>query len=274
MLREEYEKALQRKANDIRNFIWKGPRIKTKDGKIEQTSKRMVDCSVDELKSYHKYCEEMLYNPDKNSPGRTLVLDIVRDQRQRCNVELFLRWLQKAHRITKYSFMNSIYNVLQANPDVPKESLTVSSIVGGCPREFENLPIPLVLDGCMDKLGLFNRKHLTNMFLFKQGICPSEKERKEANTKITPNYVIEYLELNPQVHYRVRLNDKGLTLEQMKSLLSIKYKKYADMSQTQLELLRNRILWQLENEIMFHIKQWNTRKEQLEKVLAAKGVTM
>ena len=174
--------------------------------------------------------------------------------------------------------MNSIRQLLQQNEGVNIKDLVAEDIVGNCPPEFSKIPVELLLDGCMDTLGLFFRKHLTNTFLLKQGVWPNEQERVEfAGKKLNSKFILEYLGLNnPTPFYRppykVRLNSKGLTFAQMKSMITLTTKKYSEMSTLQLETLRNRVLWSLENDVRFHIRQWELRKTQIAKVLASKGV--
>ena len=51
----------------------------------------------------------------------------------------------------------------------------------------------------------------------------------------------------------------------MKSLLLLKNnKKYSDLSSTQLETLRYRILFNLEEDVKKHIFAWENRMEQIE----------
>ena len=57
----------------------------------------------------------------------------------------------------------------------------------------------------------------------------------------------------------------------MYAMTSLKSKKYSELTTLQLETLRNRILYSLESEINFHIKQWEKRLSQIELVLQSKG---
>ena len=54
-LREKLTEALTKKQNDINSFIWKGEKIKV-GNKWEQESIKMVDCSVEKLKSFLDRC--------------------------------------------------------------------------------------------------------------------------------------------------------------------------------------------------------------------------
>lgn len=270
LMETRLKEAFSKKQNDINNYIWKGPKVKVGD-EFKQETIKLVDCSIDQLKEYYNYCDKMINNSSKKTPGRKMMLEIIQDQRNRCNTELFLRWLNKENQISRFSFMNVIMTFFKNNPNLDKNSLVLDNIIGQCPYEFKNLPVTMVLDGCMDTLGLFLKKYITVSFILRQGVWPSESERKELpKQKLTPEFILNYLGVNPK--HKVRLNSKGLSLEQMKAMVSLRNKKYSEMSTLQLETLRNRILYALESEITFHIRQWENRKKQIQRVLESKGV--
>lgn len=271
-LKEAFDK---KKQENVNNYVWKYEKVKEGNNFIQKTVK-LVDCSIEELKKFYDYCNLMLNNGSKNNPGRYVFMEIVDEQIAKCNTELFLRWLQKENKINKFSFMNVITTFLNNNPSLDRDELTLDNVIGKCPYEFKDLSLDMVLDGCMDTLGLFSKKHITKSFILRQGVWPSEKEREFLNKnkiKLNSKYIIEYLGLNPDL--KVRINAKGLSLEQMKSMIMLldkKYKKFSEMSTAQLELLRNRILYALKSEIRFHINSWEHRKHQIEEVLNLKGV--
>lgn len=272
IIEERLKEALAKKENDINSFIWKGQKVKNSNGDFEQTEKRLVDCSIDELKSFYRHCESMLYNTSKENPGRYALLEIIEEQRLKCNAELFLRWLAEEKGIPKFSFLSSVDEFLKNNPSVDRINGSITEAVGGCPPEFQNLTIGMVLDACLDSLGKFSKQHITLAFLLKQGVWASEEEKERLNEqkiKLTPDYIREYLDLKPTAS--VRVNSKGLSLAQMKAMISLKSKKYSEMSTIQLKTLRNRILFSLENDVRFHIQQWESRERQIKMVLESKG---
>lgn len=271
LIRKRLEEAFDKKNNDLNNYIWKGEKIRNGDN-VEQKKIRLVDCSIDQLEKYYQYCDKMLNNTNKKTPGRKVLLEILKDQSNRCNAELFLRWLFRENQISKYSFLNIIRTFLENNPNLDRKTLVLDNIVGKCPYEYKDIPIDIVMDGCMDTLGLYKRKYITTAFLLRQGVWPSSSERKEFSTngKINTEKILEYLEVNPK--HKLRINSKGLSLEQMKAVTTLKTKKYSEMSTLQLETLRNRIFIALEREINYHIHQWENLQYQITRVLESKGV--
>ena len=58
----------------------------------------------------------------------------------------------------------------------------------------------------------------------------------------------------------------------MRAMLNIKpNKKYMDLTTSQLETLRNRILFNLEEAVKEHIAAWERRMEEIEMVATFKG---
>lgn len=287
LLKEKMEEAFNKKANNVDNFVWKGRKVK-KGGDFIQTEVKMVDCSIDELKEFLKHCESMLYNESKDNPGRYVLLDIIAEQRVKCNVELFLRWLKEEKEMPRYAFLASLREVLDNNPHVDPKNVTIGAIVGECPVEYQNLPVNLVIDGCLDMLGKFVKSHLTLSFFIKQGLWFTNEETKMMTKEgITDKleYAKKYLDIpnvdslytksnGVSVLDTLRISSKGLSLSQMNAMIVLRSKKYSELTTLQLETLRNRILFSLENEVKFHITQWKERIRQIKLVLQSKGVTV
>lgn len=274
---EQLAEALAKKANDINSFTWKYERSK-KSRTSEQSEVRMVDCSIEELNKFKQHCLSMLDSQDYHNPGRRTLLKIISEQRQKCNAELFVRWMSEQKNVPRYVLMSTIRECLNKNPHIDPKITPIKHIVGNCPLEFENIIIDMVLDACMDTLGKINKKHLTLTFILKQGIWFTSEELKEMQRKgVTDRlmYAKEKLSILPEegkdIIFDLKISSKGLSLSQMYAMTSLKSKKYSELTTLQLETLRNRILYSLESEINFHIKQWEKRLSQIELVLQSKG---
>ena len=57
-------------------------------------------------------------------------------------------------------------------------------------------------------------------------------------------------------------------------MLTLKSKKYSDLTTDQLLTLRNKVLYRFSDEIDYHISQWEEKIEQLEKVANLKGFSL
>lgn len=74
---------------------------------------------------------------------------------------------------------------------------------------------------------------------------------------------------------KLYINSKGLNYTQVRAMLNIKSdKKYMDLTTTQLETLRYRILFNLEEEIKKHIDTWERLMGELELVAEHKGFSL
>lgn len=279
MIKEKLAAAIAKKNNDINTFVWKGRKVEV-NGQLVQDEKKLVDCSEDELRTFYKHCDSMLYNTSKECPGRYVLLDIIEDQRVRCNAELFLRWLEQEKSTPRFTFLSSLRVFLDNNKGIDTKNVFISeALVGGCPAEFARLPIDIVLEGCLDKLGKFNKQHITLTFILKQGLWFTQQESKDLTEK-TPSgefrekaeVARERLGLKPSVN--LYMTPKGLSFAQLRAMVNLKSKKYSELTTPQLETLRNRILFSSEDEVKFHIGQWETRKNQIKMVCDAKGYTL
>ena len=132
------------------------------------------------------------------------------------------------------------------------------------------------MDGCLDKLGIFKKKHLTKTFILRQGIWLTSSESKELEERNPDGTLRNRLDIVKE-KFNLRdknlyLNPKGLNYTQMRSMLNIKFnKKYIDLTTAQLETLRNKVLFNLEETVQKHISSWELRMEQIEKVAEYKG---
>lgn len=279
ILQERLSQAIASKKNDINSFIWKGEKREV-DGKFVQDEKRLVDCTLEELQRNYDYCKQMLYNENKQKPGRYVLISIIDDQIQRCNCELFLRWLKTENNKDRFSFVSEIKRVLDTADKNILENLNqipIKAMVSDLPDEYSSLPVNLILDGGLDKLGTFNKQHITLTFILKQGVWFTPEEMKDLTIKDEETgevrdrleVVKENLALGNNIPLKV--TPKGLTYSQLRAMTTLKSKKYSELTTEQLKTLRNRILFALRDDCKFHIKQWETRMKQLEMVAESKG---
>ena len=277
-MERKLKEAIEKKQQDITNFVWKGSKSLDENGKYRQNEKRLVDMTERELQNAYDHCKTMLFNKDSENPGRYVVLESIADQRDKIGAELFLRYVEQNHHLVRFTLLTSINEFLRNNKDVSKtHKLTVSDAIPSVPNEFEKVPINMVVDGCLDRLGTFNKKHITRTFVLKQGIWLTPAESKELLEYNPDGSIKDRLEvvrerLNIKEVEKLFINSKGLNYTQMRAMLNIKpNRKYLDLTTTQLETLRYRILFNLEESVKNHISSWERRMEEIELVLTSKG---
>ena len=132
----------------------------------------------------------------------------------------------------------------------------------------EELSINLVLDGCLDKLGAIVKKHITRTFILKQGLWLTAAEVKDFPAK-DPKERLELIRetLGLKEVEKLYINSKGINFTQMRAMLNLKpNKKYMDLTTVQLETLRYKMLFNLEETVKSHINSWEKRMEELELV--------
>lgn len=277
--------AIEAKNNDTKSFVWKLAR--KADGTQEEI--RLLDASEEQLNTFYKHCKSMLHSEDKLNPGRYVLLKIIEEQRRKCNVELFLRKLESGSICSdnkpypRHLYIQDIRSYMNTHKeDFPSNELneiSISSISGGLPREFGRISIDEVLNGCLDQLGYFDNKHITFSFILNMGVYLTPEEMKEfdvkdkdGNTRSKLEVIKERLGIKPSV--RLTVKPTGLNFNELRAMVNLKSKKYSDLTTDQLTVLRNKVLFRLENEVMFHIEQWEERMRQIELVAKERGIML
>lgn len=269
------------KNNSIEHFVWKGAK-----NSAGQTEKRLIDMSEAELNKCYQHCMSMLYNKDKERPGRYPLLKIIRTQQMKCNAELFLRWLENSYMpndrrvIPRATYWASVNDCLTQNPNAfPKDKslISITDVTSGVPIEFENLTLDYVRGGALNVAGIFNKKHMTLTFITqKLGLWFTEAERKEFTEegmrccKTNLELVRERCGLYSTVKIKVGPNS-SLNFKMFRALVQLKNKAYADMTTDQLVVLRDKGLFFLAEEVQRHIGQWEELIEKIETVATHLG---
>lgn len=283
MLKEKLTEAIEAKNNDITNFIWKF--AKNENG--SQDFIKLVDATSEQLNEFYNHCHSMLYSTDKKNPGRYPLLNIIKEQRDNCNIELFFRKMKEGiytngESWTKYDVRNwideKIINKSQF-PDNELDKIPMSVLKNNLPREFGRLSIKAVQKGCIDGLGLMNTKHLTFSFIINLGIYLTPDERKEfiekdnnGNKRSILEVIKERLGLKSFINLYIK--PSGLSYKELRAMLMLRTKRYDDLTTDQLITLRNKVLFRLEQEVNKHIDSWEERMHQIELVAQSKGIEL
>lgn len=278
ILQERLQEAIDKKNSDINSFIWKGSKTLDEAGNYKQVETKLINMSENELKTCYEHCKIMLYNKDSQNPGRYVVLEIIADQKDRCGIELLLRYIEITSGMSKFNLIGAINEFKLNNKEALKQiKPEVSLLFSNLPDEFQKLSLDLIIDGCLDRLGAFNKKHITRTFILKQGIWLTTAEAKElvetdSNGNLIDRLLIIRERLNIKDIEKLYLNAKGLNYTQMRAMLNIKpNKKYRDLTTVQLETLRNKMLFNLEETVKNHINSWERRMEEIEMVAENKN---
>ena len=286
LMQEKLTEAIEAKKNDVKSFVWRFAKVKGED---KQRELKLIDATPEQLKEFYKHCNSMLYSTDKLNPGRFTLLETIKEQRSKCNIELFLRGLEsgelcKDHRAyPRYLYLQDINGYMNNHKDdFPADKLDDISIAvfsGGLPREYERISVKEVMEGCLKQLGIFNNKHITFSFIINMGIYLTPDEMKEMNVKDSEGNTRNKLEvikekLNLKNDIFLAVKPSGLSFKEMRSMLRLHPVCYSMMTTDQLVTLRNKVLFRLEKEVNSHIAQWKEIMRQIELVAKSKGVDL
>lgn len=282
---DKLKEAIENKNNDIKSFVWKLAR--KADGTQEEI--HLIDATPEQLNKFYSHCQSMLYSTDKTNPGRYTVLDIIKEQRDKCNVELFLRKIGDGsicadHKpYPKYLYLQDISAYMDAHKaDFPKserDTMSIAVFSGSLPREFERISITQAVNGCMGQLGEFDNKHITFSFILNLGVHLTPDEMKEFDEKDKDGNTRSKLEvikerLNIKNTVRLTVKSTGLTFSELRAMVNLRRKNYSELTTDQLTTLRDKVLFRLAQEVQNHADQWEERKSQIEKVAEYKGITL
>ena len=199
-----------------------------------------------------------------------------------------MRWWEKRYQHSerkiypRHLIHQDLKQMLDNNPDaLPKEvwDETPISRVTDIPEEFRDITIANVLDGSIDLLGLFDRRHLSLNFITKLGVWFTPAEMRDLTERLEDGKVRNRLEvikerLGIKPSIGLKINPKGLNYNELRAMITLKSKKYSELTTDQLLTLRNKVLFRLQADAEFHASQWEERKAQIEKVAASKGITL
>lgn len=285
VMRDKMLEAIDAKNNDIKSFIWK--LAKNKSTGVQEEI-RLIDATEEQLNSFYKHCMSMLYSKDKINPGRYTLLDIIKDQREKCNVELYLRKLKegaftRGESYPRHLYCQDVLNCIKMNkehfPQSELKNIPITAITGGVPKEFSRLSIDSVINGCLDTLGIIDTKHITFNFILNLGIYLTPEEMREfdekdkdGKTRSKLEVIKERLNIKPTV--RLIVKPSGLNYTELRAMLNLRPKKYSELTTDQLVTLRNKVLFRLEQEVDYHITSWEERIRQIKMVAESRGVTL
>jgi hypothetical protein len=285
LMKEKLTEAINARDNDLKSFVWKFAR--KSDG--TQPEIKLMDATPEQLQTFYNHCTSMLFSTDKNNPGRYVLLDIIREQREKCNIELFMRKMElgsisaDGKGYPKFMYWQNILDFKKKNAayftNHSFEESPISIFTGKLPREFENISIGSVMNACLDQLGLFNNKHITFSFILNMGVYLTPEEMKEFNEKDNEGNRRSKLELikerlNIKNSVKLTVKPGGLNFSELRAMVNLRTKKYSELTTEQLTVLRNKVLFRLENEVMFHAAQWEKKLEEIKKVAESKGITL
>jgi len=279
------QEALAKKV-DTSSYIWKGEKRKEGD-KYVQESERIDEMTPERLKECYRHCQIMLNNDDPKNLGRYNLLDEINLQIKKCTIELLIRFFENKYKQDENrtptprtpQLWNNFRTLMSNNPEIEDWTLVpITQVASDLPVEFSNVNISELMDGCVDCLEAFDKKHLTMTFITKMGIWLSKSEELELKN-VAKNNTEKLKWIKTKLHLPeklvLRYSEKGLSYHEMRSILSLpKKQRYSDMTNEQLVLLSTKILPRLQKQIDSHIFSWKHLMRQLETVAKMKNIEL
>lgn len=272
--------------NDMNTWVWKGPKKDIAGVRCQNTVK-MVDATPEQLKEWYNHCISMLFNENKTNPGRYNLKKIVKEQIDNCTTELCIRWIEGRYfiegdnsergnlpRNLLYKDLNTLLTNDENKETISRDhwnSIPLNKCMNNLPAEFRDVSVKQTLDGCLDFLGVFNRKHITLTFLLKLGIELTPEEFKEFTSEGKKALEVIRERLKIPTYLKIHRSSKGgLTFKELESLIHLKEAKYSMLSNDKLVLLKNKVLNRFIKEIDYQIISWENIIKKLEYVANTK----
>jgi len=267
--------------NDMNNWVWKGPK-KERAGVRCQDVIKMVDATPEQLKEWYNHCISMLFSNNKNNPGRYNLKKIVEEQIDNCTTELCIRWIEGKYNIGDESTdrgslprnllfkdLDNLLNQPENKKAIPRDKwneVMLSSCMNNLPIDFRDVSVKQAMDGCLDLLGTFSRRHITLTFLLNLGLELTPEEVKEFTVEGKKVLDIIRERLKIPSYLNIKRSSKGLTFKELESVIHLREAKYSMMSNDKLILLKDKILNRFSKEINYQIIQWEDIIKKLERV--------
>lgn len=204
----------------------------------------------------------MLYNKSRHTPGKVILRDSLGTLGMACLTELFIRFLLYDCNIenmkTKQDILIWISEV-KRNSDV-KNSDYITTLFSNIRPEFSKIRIKDLVEGCLNNLGVINRKLITSNFLLSQGIWFTKDELDDLTEYDENGVRRSYFEVMKErlmmKDVKLRRDSKGFSYNEFRALLMLEQNnKIANLSTATLNLFKDKIIFMLENELSYHIEK-------------------
>lgn len=264
--------AIDEKKNDINQFVWK---------ESSGTEIRMLDMNASELQKAYNHVSDMLWNKRIYSPGKYKIKENIKRMEEDCNAELLLRYILYELDIDILKTNRDLLDLINQFRSVNKikDDDSVSAIFDNLPSVFESVSIIKLVRACFDRLGIINKKIISDKFILSQGIWLTNDEKQDLTEYDENGRIRNYMEVIKERLFlnniRLYINESGLSYTEFRSLIKLEpFGKVSEVPTNTLKLLRDKILPLLDINIDYHITKWVEIKEQLEKVAEYKNIEL
>lgn len=273
----------------IESYTWRDQRL-TSSRSEKAAEYKMIDMLEYQLQQAYDHCKTMLYNNNPINMGRMLVLDMISEQIEYCGAELALRWFKTLkdnngnYLYSNESLLKDINSWMSVIQDKNSKTYRLQDFIL-VPQEYKGITIDSLTKACKNELGYINLSKITFAFIFRQGIYFTEEELKEMykytfSNSLKEKFDILKYQLGLKDDVVLKANPNGLTEQQFRDMIHVKKHsgynrcKYSELTTSQLKTLRERILHDLEEEVMFQVNTWTILMKEIKEVANYKKYTI
>lgn len=198
-----------------------------------------------------------------------------------CNAELLLRYILNVCEISELKTNKNIVdlvNIYRADKHI-KDTDKVTVIFEHLPTMFENVTIEKLVRACLDSLEPFNKGLVSNEFIISEGIWFTDAERKDLTEYNEDGTLRNRLDVMKERLFlkdiRLRIDPKGLSYNEFRALIQLEpYQKFSTIPSSTLELLRDKVLLALDNNLEWHIQKWTKLLNNVKRVAEYKEIKL
>lgn len=267
---------------ELDTYVWKEAKLTNNPDEVA-VSYKLMDMEEEHLNIAYNHCKHMLYNTDTKNPGRMIVVNNIAQQINNCGAELALRWFKTLKDkdgnvlYTDSSLMSDLRNWLASTPEKTNNKIYTLQDFVQVPPDFKNVTIEAMQEACTDTLGLFDHSKITFSFLFRLGVYFTSRELNEIENFTESNTLQEKFDvLKIQLGLKddavIQANPRGLSEQEFRDMIHMKKMKghqkckYSELTTSQLETLRHKVLYAFENQVIKQARTWTTLMRQIEEV--------
>ena len=139
------------------------------------------------------------------------------------------------------------------------DNTSISVIFTNLDPQFNSITINDLFNACFDRLGVINRKIVTNQFIYSVGIWLTDEELRDLTEydedgKIKDRREIIKERLFIESPVRLRINSEGFSYEELRSLIQMgDFPKVTSLPTIALKALRDKVLILLDADVDYHI---------------------
>lgn len=198
-----------------------------------------------------------------------------------CNAELLLRYILNVCEISELKTNKNIVDLVnsyRANKHI-KDTDFVTVIFDNLPEQFITVTVEKFVRAALDSLEPFNKKLISNDFIISEGIWFTEAERKDLTEFNDDGSIRNRLDVMKErlflENVRLRIDPKGLNYTEFRSLIQLEnFQKFSTIPSGTLELLRDKILLALDNNLEWHIQKWTKLLDNVKRVAEYKEIKL